>query len=83
MAASVGAALRSACSATSSLMFTRCRRAVLARSTSPWSKAGSTSADRANAMAERVSASLPSMVLMPVTKEIWESPMPYSAKPIP
>jgi hypothetical protein len=64
-------------------MFTRCRRAVLARSTSPWSKPGSTSAERAKAIAERVRASFPSMVLMPVTKEICESPTPYSAKPMP
>ena len=83
VAASVDAARRSASSATPSLMFTRCLSAVLARSTRPLSKLGSTSADLANAIAERVRASFPSMVLMPVTKEIWESPMPYSAKPIP
>ncbi len=64
-------------------MFTRCRRAVFESSTRPRTKLESTWADFANAMAERVRASFPSMVLRPVTKEICESPTPYSARPMP
>jgi hypothetical protein len=56
---------------------------AFARSTRPRTKDGSISADLANATAERVRASLPSMVFRPVTKETWESPTPYSARPIP
>ena len=81
--ADVLAELRSASSATSSLMLTRCLSAVFDSSTSPRTKEGSTSVVFANAAAERARASLPNIVLRPDTTVTRESPMPYSARPIP
>ena len=82
-AALVWAASRSAVRATVIRELIRCSSAVAASSTSPFTKEGSTSAERAKALAARVMGSLPSRVWNPVMTGADTSTSPSSTSPMP